>query len=84
MVKINREAFERLQAQYDMNDTELAHKMGINRTQVWRVKAGKNDPGTDFVAGALRAFPGVKFDELFILPDVVQARITQPTGTDNQ
>ena len=81
MVKLNREALEKLQAKHNINDTELANKMGINRTQVWRVKVGKNDPGTDFVAGALRAFPGVKFDELFILPDVVQARKTQPTGT---
>lgn len=83
MVKLNREALEKLQAKHNINDTELANKMGINRTQVWRVKAGKNDPGTDFVAGALRAFPGVKFDELFILPDVVQARKTQPTGTES-
>lgn len=84
MIKLDREAFEKYQAEKNWNDTELAEKMGINRVQVWRVKEGHNEPGRDFIAGALKVFPDASFDELFFLPGVVRERTTKPTGTEGK
>lgn len=78
MIKLNRAEFEKHQAAKGWNDTELAKNMGINRSQVWRVKEGKNEPGRDFIAGALKAFPEASFDELFILPGVLRYRKNAP------
>jgi len=74
LIKLNREAFDKHQAEKKWNDTELAENMGINRVQVWRVKEGHNQPGRDFIAGALKVFPDASFDELFFLPGVVRQR----------
>ncbi|MCK9324462.1 MAG: hypothetical protein M0P69_03105 [Bacteroidales bacterium] len=85
MIKLNRNAFEKLQSIKGWSDTELAEKMSIDRVQVWRVKEGHNGPGRAFIAGALKVFPEASFDELFILPGVVRgrkARSAPPTGTD--
>lgn len=77
MIKLNREAFEKYQAKKQLNDTTLAENMGISYTQVWRVKEGHNEPGRDFIAGALKVFPEASFDELFILPGVLRHRKTK-------
>jgi len=76
MIKLNRTTFEKYQAEKGWDDTELAEKMGINRSQIWRVKEGRNEPGRSFIAGALKAFPEATFDELFILTDVLRTRKT--------
>lgn len=67
VIKLNRPVFEKKQKDAGLNDTELARAMGVNRSQVWRVKENKNDPGEEFIAGVLKAFPGATFDELFFL-----------------
>lgn len=46
--------------------TRLAIAMGVSLATVSRVRAEKVGAGTDFIAGALRAFPGRKFEDLFI------------------
>lgn len=74
MIKINREVFEKYQKDKGLNDTELAKIMGINRTQVWRVKEGHNEPGKDFIVGTLKAFPEATFEELFFIPEVLRPR----------
>lgn len=76
MIKLNRERFEEHQKVKGWNDTELAEKMGINRVQIWRVKEGHNEPGRDFIAGALKVFPEASFDELFFMPGVLRVRKT--------
>lgn len=82
MIKLNREVFEKYQTAKGWNDTQLAGEMGINRVQVWRVKEGHNEPGRDFIAGALKVFPEASFDELFILPGVVRPGKTNEESED--
>lgn len=67
VIKLNKQALEKRQKDAGLNDTELAKAMGVNRSQIWRVKENKNDPGEEFIAGALKAFPDATFDELFFL-----------------
>ena len=45
--------------------TELATAMGISVSQVYRVRQGKRGISKAFIIGALQAFPGYKFEDLF-------------------
>ena len=74
-VKLNIEAFEKNQNKYNLNEEgKCAQCMGISPSQLWKVKVGIHDPGKDFIAGALKAFPNTSFDELFFLPGVSRER----------
>ena len=70
-----------------LTDNELSKIMNISTTQLWRVRLPDNDPrhndpGADFVAGALRAFPNKSFEELFFLVETLRVRNAVPTGTE--
>ena len=69
-VNIKVEKLEQLQRTANLSEIALAKKIGVNRTTIYRVKKGKSSPGEDFIAGILKAFPRVKFDELFFLGQV--------------
>ncbi len=52
------------------NLSELAWAMGISVSQVYRVREGKRNINQKFIIGAVKAFPGYKFEDLFYLaPD---------------
>ena len=72
MIKLNREVFDRTAKSLGLSDQALAGRMGVSTTQLWRVRLPDddprhNDPGEDFIAGALKAFPQLGFDKLFFL-----------------
>jgi hypothetical protein len=90
VVKLRTEVFNELSKKHYKNDVELAKKMGISTTQLWRVRLPEedprhNDPGTDFVAGALKAFGNTRFEDLFFLDKPLRERnaALSLTGTDN-
>ncbi|MCL6557627.1 MAG: helix-turn-helix domain-containing protein [Firmicutes bacterium] len=69
-IKLNLKAFQELTK--GLKDSEIAERMGISTVQLWRVRLPDddprhNDPGEDFIAGLLSAFPGIKFEDVFIL-----------------
>jgi transcriptional regulator with XRE-family HTH domain len=47
------------------NLSELAKAMGISVSQIYRVLEGKRNINRKFIIGAIKAFPGYKFDDLF-------------------
>ena len=47
------------------NLSELAGAMEISVSQVYRVLEGKRNINRKFIIGAMKAFPGCKFDDLF-------------------
>jgi len=47
------------------NLTELAKAMDISVSQIYRVLEGKRNINRKFIIGAIQAFPGYKFDDLF-------------------
>jgi len=49
------------------NLSEVARAMGISVSQIYRVQEGKRSINGKFIVGAMRAFPGYKFDDLFYL-----------------
>jgi len=47
------------------NLSELAEAMELSVSQVYRVVEGKRNINRKFIIGAIKAFPGYKFDDLF-------------------
>ena len=47
--------------------SELAQVMGISVSQIYRVREGKRGINQKFIIGAIKAFPGRRFEELFYL-----------------
>ena len=65
------------------NLSELAEAMEISVSQVYRVLEGKRNINRKFIIGAIKAFPGYKFDDLFyFVPEmpVVKMPEVQPVG----
>ena len=53
------------------NLSQLARAMGISVSQVYRVRQGKRNINQKFIVGAIRAFPGHRFEDLFYFaPDM--------------
>jgi transcriptional regulator with XRE-family HTH domain len=63
--------FRELLANTDIrSDAELARRAGITPGHLWRVLAGRSEPGNHFIAGVLDVFGVEAFPELFeIVPD---------------
>jgi len=47
------------------NLSQLAQAMGLSVSQVYRVRQGKRNINHKFIVGAMRAFPGHRFEDLF-------------------
>jgi hypothetical protein len=61
------------------NLSELAGAMDISVSQVYRVLEGKRNINRKFIIGAMKAFPGYKFDDLFYF--VPEAPVGQKSAT---
>ena len=57
------------------NLSELAGAMEISVSQVYRVLEGKRNINRKFIIGAMKAFPGYKFDDLFYFDFVPQVPV---------
>jgi predicted transcriptional regulator len=70
------------------NLSELAKAMEISVSQIYRVLEGKRNINRKFIIGAIKAFPGYKFDDLFYFvpttPAVKTANPNSPEETKGQ
>lgn len=72
IIRLNTQEFMKAANENNLNnDTQLAAKIGVSVTQVWRAKlpiddSRHNAPGTSFIAGVLTAFGG-PFEKFFFL-----------------
>lgn len=74
---------ELMQAQSDLKistDKELADRMNVNVTQIWRTKLPINDerhnsPGNQFIAGVMKVFGG-NFSDYFYIEEVEDSKKT--------
>ncbi|WP_010278907.1 hypothetical protein [Paenibacillus senegalensis] len=63
-IRLNVKEFMKAQIDKDIaSDVELAKKLGVNKTQIWRAKLPVDDPrhnspGPAFIAGVLKVFGG--------------------------
>jgi hypothetical protein len=68
-MKLRTRVFELCNGKYE-NLSELAQAMGIHSSLAYRVRQGKRKINATFIIGAVKAFPGYKFDDLFyVVPD---------------
>ncbi|MFD1335763.1 hypothetical protein ACFQ4N_09405 [Oceanobacillus iheyensis] len=71
-IKLNTKEFMKAAIDHDLsNDTQIAAKLGISVSQLWRVKLPDshpqhNGPGTNFIVGVLTNFGG-PFEKFFFL-----------------
>jgi hypothetical protein len=67
---LNIAEFRRLCAVHQLtNDRKIACALGIQHSTAWRTGTGATGPSERFIAGALRAFPEIKFEHLFTTVD---------------
>lgn len=64
---IKENILEEIQSKHKLNDKQMAEKIGIDYTGLWRIKTGRNNPGEVFVGKILSAFPETTFEEIFFL-----------------
>jgi len=60
------------------NLSEMAQAMEISVSQVYRVQEGKRNINCKFIIGAIKAFPGCSFDDLFYFAPEL------PVGNDSR
>ena len=63
-MKLKTMVFELCNGRYS-NLSELAEAMGISVSQLYRVRKGQKLISEKFIIGAIEAFPGYKFEDLF-------------------
>lgn len=63
MLCVNIDRMYRLQG--GMSDTAFAKKLGVSRSQLWRVRTRKSSVGAEFLAKFMNAFPEERIDEYF-------------------
>lgn len=68
MIYLNVEKFNKLQG--NMTDMEMAKRLNISRTQLWRIKNNKTGVGEKFIAAFMREFPNEKIDDYFFTSTV--------------
>ena len=56
--------------QGEMNETQMAKKLGISRSQLWRIKTGHSSVGQEFIAKFKKSFPEIRIDDIFFVSDV--------------
>ncbi len=80
---IKTKVFELCNGKYE-NLSELARAMGISVSQVYRVREGKRHINEKFIIGATKAFPGLKFDDLFYFAPEPAAKEKQMVESTQQ
>ena len=56
--------------QGDMTDTAFAKKLGISRSQLWRVRNKKSNVGAEFVVKIKECYPEESIDDYFFTRNV--------------
>jgi len=78
MIRINEKAF--LELQGDISDAAFARKMGISRSQLWRIRTEKSAVGGDFIEKFMLCFPEKSVNDYFFVATVAEAA---QKGTDD-
>lgn len=68
MLCVNIEKMYELQG--DMTDTDFAKKLGISRSQLWRVRNKKSSVGAEFIVKFKNCYPEENTDDYFFTSNV--------------
>lgn len=53
-----------LKYKYNLTEQELAKRIGISRSQLYRIKKGKSQPGSKFITNFKSTFPDIDLNKL--------------------
>lgn len=79
MFSVNTDRIYQLQG--DMSDAAFAKKLGVSRTQLWRVKNNKSNVGAEFLYKFKEAYPEESIDTIFFAPSVPLKEQQSVNGT---
>lgn len=66
MLVLNRDKLDELRRAHGIDsEAELARRIGVNPSTLWRVSEGIVQPSPVFVARVMLAFPAARMDDLF-------------------
>lgn len=81
MIRMNVEAFYKLQG--DMSDSAFARKLGISRSQLFRVRKGESSVGESFIEKFMICYPDKLLNDYFFTRSVPQAAHESDDGTES-
>lgn len=64
-IKVRTEFLSNYLVENDLSEREFAKAIGVSHSTVNRVINGKRNPGSKFIAGVLRNFPDLAFEQVF-------------------
>ncbi|MHC1747483.1 MAG: helix-turn-helix domain-containing protein [Cellulosilyticaceae bacterium] len=67
MITINKNKFNELLEHDNLTHAKFAMRLGVSRTQVWRILNFKSNPGAEFIAKFTKKYPNKKFEEYFFV-----------------
>lgn len=70
MIYINKEKLQKLLEDEGITPSKFAKKIGISRTQIWRILESKSNPGAEFISKFKQAYPRETFEEYFFTESV--------------
>lgn len=79
MIRMNVKAF--LELQGDISDAEFARKLGVSRSQLWRIRTEKSAVGEDFIEKFMLCYPDKSVNAYFFAETVPEAAQEVTSGT---
>lgn len=79
MIRMNVQAF--LELQGDISDAEFARKLGVSRSQLWRIRTEKSAVGEDFIEKFMLCYPDKSVNEYFFAKTVPETAQEVTCGT---
>lgn len=67
-IRLNMSKF--LELQGDMTEAEMADKLNVSRSHLWRLKKKNSAVGQEFIMKFKNTFPNKSFDDYFFIEDV--------------
>ncbi len=80
MIRMNVKAF--LELQGDISDAEFARKLGVSRSQLWRIRTEKSAVGSDFIEKFMLCFPEKSVNDYFFALSVPKTAQESLNGTN--
>jgi|GEM_PF-2510369 len=68
LIRLNLVNFYKLQG--DLTEIEMAKKIGISRSQLWRIKKKNSSVGELFIIKFKKTYPNESFDDYFFIESV--------------
>jgi transcriptional regulator with XRE-family HTH domain len=68
LIRLDRDRFNLFLQKKGISRDELARRMGMHRTTLYRVEAGESHPSTEFIARLMKV-TGQKFEALFFVEE---------------